>query len=111
MAERRRRDERESTYRWVNSLPQLIDRYEAIIKALEAHHNHAENLQPVSRGAVPVTIAELLEGARRIQQEVNTWYGTARTVMRRDMERVDDPIGGSAERERRGDVGYNMRDI
>jgi hypothetical protein len=110
MVARRRADERESTYRWVNRLQMYQGRYDNLRAAMEAHVHHAQNLQPIT-GAIPVILEELLGGLKKTVDAVDSWYGTARIAQRRDIERVDDPSGGSADRERRGDAGYTMRDM
>lgn len=109
MAERRRADERQSTYSWVKGLQRFADRYQPLVRAMEAHHNHAQNLQPI-KGLAAAMIEELLAGVRATAGAAESWYGTARAAQQRDMERVEDPAGGSHGRERRGDVGYTHRD-
>lgn len=111
MAERRRAEERESTYSWVKGLERFQGRYDKLVAAMAAHLNHAQNLQPIQGGVIPTIIEELYNGVQRTKHETETWYQTALVVMRRDMDRVDNPAGGSADRERRGDAGYNARDV
>src|ERR1044072_3864468 len=105
MVARRRADERESTYKWVQGLQRFRGRYDRVVAAMEAHVNHAQNLQPVT-GAIPVVMEELLGGVRKTAAVAEEWYALARVAQRRDIDRVENPSGGSSERERRGDAGY-----
>ncbi len=110
MVERRHAEDRQSTYSWVNSLSRFQGRYDKLISAMAAHLDHAQNLQPV-QGAIPTIVEELLNGAKITKAVAEQWHQEAKVAQARDMSRVNDPIGGSADRERRGDAGWSARDV